>query len=37
MYCGEFPLSFAASTGQKDVVAYLRRLGADVNEDSDIK
>jgi hypothetical protein len=30
MYYGEFPLSFAACTGQKDVVAYLRRHGAQV-------
>ncbi|KAF8062894.1 TRPV6 [Scenedesmus sp. PABB004] len=35
MYCGEFPLSFAAVTGQKDVVAYLKRHGAQVNADVD--
>jgi hypothetical protein len=30
MYYGEYALSFAACTGQKDVVAYLRRHGAQV-------
>eukprot|EP00878_Enallax_costatus_P028054 GHUV01030258.1.p1 GENE.GHUV01030258.1~~GHUV01030258.1.p1 ORF type:complete len:149 (+),score=13.37 GHUV01030258.1:141-587(+) len=32
MYYGEYPLSFAACTGQKDVVAYLKRHGARVRE-----
>lgn len=36
MYYGEYPLSFAASTGQKDIVAYLTRHGAHVSEDSDV-
>ena len=31
VYYGEFPLSFAACTGQKDVVGYLRRHGASVS------
>ncbi|KAF6258835.1 hypothetical protein COO60DRAFT_1074230 [Scenedesmus sp. NREL 46B-D3] len=35
MYYGEYALSFAACTGQKDVVAYLRRHGAQVNSDCD--
>eukprot|EP00879_Flechtneria_rotunda_P024448 GHRR01025918.1.p1 GENE.GHRR01025918.1~~GHRR01025918.1.p1 ORF type:complete len:377 (+),score=86.35 GHRR01025918.1:244-1374(+) len=36
MYYGEYPLSFAACTGQKDVVAYLKRHGAQVNTDRDV-
>lgn len=32
MYYGEYPLSFAACTGQKDVVAYLKRHGARVRD-----
>ena len=36
MYHGEYPLSFAACTGQKDVVAYLRRHGARVDTDRDV-
>ncbi len=35
MSYGGYPLSFAACTGQKDVVAYLRRHGAQVNSDCD--
>jgi ankyrin repeat protein len=35
VYYGEFPLSFAACTGQKDIVSYLKRHGASVNEDRD--
>lgn len=30
MYYGEYPLSFAACTGQRDVVAFLKRHGAKV-------
>jgi ankyrin repeat protein len=36
VYLGELPLSFAACTGQKDVVSYLKRHGARVNQDGDI-
>ncbi|GAX79471.1 hypothetical protein CEUSTIGMA_g6912.t1 [Chlamydomonas eustigma] len=32
---GEFPLSFAACTGQKDIVSYLKRHGAHINTDRD--
>ncbi|WIA39861.1 hypothetical protein OEZ86_013308 [Tetradesmus obliquus] len=35
MYYGEYALSFAACSGQKDIVAYLRRHGAQVNSDCD--
>lgn len=35
MYYGEYPLSFAACTGQKEVVAFLKRHGALVNGDKD--
>eukprot|EP00798_Chlamydomonas_sp_ICE-L_P014182 gene14182-20149_t len=35
MYYGEFPFSFAACTGQKDIVSYLKRHGARVNGDRD--
>lgn len=35
MYYGEYPLSFAACTGQKDIVSYLKRHGARVNHDRD--
>jgi hypothetical protein len=34
---GEYPLSFAACTGQKDIVAHLKRHGAKVNEDTDVQ
>lgn len=33
---GEYPLSFAACTGQKDIVSYLKRHGARVNHDRDM-
>ena len=36
-YYGEFPLSFAACTGQKEVVAHLKRHGAAVNADRDLQ
>ncbi|GBF97002.1 hypothetical protein Rsub_09799 [Raphidocelis subcapitata] len=36
MHYGEFPLSFAACTGQKEVVAHLKRHGAGVNADRDV-
>ena len=35
VYYGEFPLSFAACTGQKDIVSYLKRHGARINKDRD--
>ncbi|KXZ41393.1 hypothetical protein GPECTOR_497g455 [Gonium pectorale] len=35
VYYGEYPLSFAACTGQKDIVSYLKRHGARVNHDRD--
>jgi ankyrin repeat protein len=35
MYFGEYPLSFAACTGQREVVAHLKRHGAAVNADRD--
>lgn len=35
VYFGEYPMSFAACTGQKDIVSYLKRHGALVNEDKD--
>eukprot|EP00201_Polytomella_parva_P020198 CAMPEP_0175043104 /NCGR_PEP_ID=MMETSP0052_2-20121109/2973_1 /TAXON_ID=51329 ORGANISM="Polytomella parva, Strain SAG 63-3" /NCGR_SAMPLE_ID=MMETSP0052_2 /ASSEMBLY_ACC=CAM_ASM_000194 /LENGTH=456 /DNA_ID=CAMNT_0016306069 /DNA_START=224 /DNA_END=1591 /DNA_ORIENTATION=- len=35
LYYGEFPLSFAACTGQKDIVSFLKRHGARVNLDKD--
>lgn len=35
VYFGEFPLSFAACTGQKDTVSYLKRHGARINSDRD--
>ncbi|KAL6745893.1 ankyrin repeat-containing domain protein, partial [Haematococcus lacustris] len=35
VYYGEYPLSFAASTGQKDIVSYLKRHGCRVNQDKD--
>eukprot|EP00798_Chlamydomonas_sp_ICE-L_P026129 gene26129-11847_t len=35
VYYGEYPLSFAACTGQKDIVSYLKRHGARVNGDKD--
>jgi hypothetical protein len=37
VYYGEFPLSFAACTGQKDIVSYLKRHGAHVNTDRDTR
>jgi ankyrin repeat protein len=37
MHYGEFPLSIAACTGQRDVVAYLKRHGARVDEDRDVQ
>lgn len=36
VYYGEFPLSFAACTGQKDIVSYLKRHGASANDDRDM-
>ncbi|KAI8467690.1 MAG: hypothetical protein J3K34DRAFT_429869, partial [Monoraphidium minutum] len=36
MHYGEYPLSFAACTGQKEVVAHLKRHGAAVNRDRDM-
>lgn len=33
---GEYPLSFAAATGQKDIVSYLKRHNARVNHDCDM-
>jgi len=36
-YYGEFPLSFAACTGQKEIVAHLKRHGAAVNADRDMQ
>lgn len=36
VYYGEYPLSFAACTGQKDIVSYLKRHGARVNHDRDM-
>lgn len=36
VYYGEYPLSFAAATGQKDIVSYLKRHGARVNQDCDM-
>ena len=35
-YYGEYPLSFAVCTGQKEVVRYLAENGALVNEDHDV-
>jgi hypothetical protein len=35
VHYGEYPLSFAACTGQKDIVSYLKRHGARVNHDRD--
>ena len=35
-YYGEFPLSFAVCTGQKEVARYLTENGARVNEDHDV-
>lgn len=35
VYFGEYPLSFAACTGQKDIVSYLKRHGARINTDKD--
>lgn len=35
LYYGEYPLSFAASLGQRDIVSYLKRHGARVNVDKD--
>ena len=35
MNMGQLPLSFAACTGQKQVVSYLKRHGAHVNSDRD--
>lgn len=35
VYYGEYPLSFAACTGQRDIVSYLKRHGAHVNNDRD--
>jgi hypothetical protein len=35
VYYGEYPLSFAACTGQKDIVSYLKRHGAHINKDRD--
>jgi ankyrin repeat protein len=37
VYYGEYPLSFAACTGQKDIVSYLKRHGARVNADRDMQ
>ena len=37
LHYGEYPLSFAACTGQKEVVAHLKRHGADVNGDRDMQ
>jgi ankyrin repeat protein len=37
VYYGEYPMSFAACTGQKDVVSYLKRHGARVNHDRDMQ
>ncbi|MEW5311092.1 MAG: hypothetical protein WDW38_002835 [Sanguina aurantia] len=37
VYFGEYPMSFAACTGQKDIVSYLKRHGALVNEDQDAR
>ncbi|KIY99828.1 Transient receptor potential cation channel subfamily V member 6 [Monoraphidium neglectum] len=36
MHYGEYPLSFAACTGQREVVAHLKRHGASVNGDRDV-
>jgi ankyrin repeat protein len=33
---GEFPLSFAACTGHKEIAAHLKRHGAAVNKDRDV-
>ena len=37
VYYGEYSLSFAASTGQKDIVSYLKRHGARINVDRDMR
>lgn len=37
MHYGEYPLSFAACTGQKEIVAHLKRHGAAVNRDRDVQ